>query len=52
PGNHESAGKKKYTNAQGQPACENSFMRSGVGRNEVEKIPVGGSLLENGGTLW
>jgi hypothetical protein len=46
-GNHESAGKKKYSKRQRQLSCQSSLMRSGLGHRSLPKHRVIRKVLEN-----
>lgn len=47
PGNHESAGKKKYEKHEGQQPHQSSLMRSGLGNRSLPKYRTIHKVLEN-----
>lgn len=47
PGNHESAGKKKYKKRKRQSSCESDIMRSVLGNRSLTKHDIGNEVLED-----
>ncbi len=47
PGNHESAGKKKYKERKRQSSCESGTMRSVLGNRSLTKYRLGNKVLED-----